>query len=308
MTRLIVATAVAALAFLPAVALAAPTPAPSLATLLAAPPASDYKEDTTQGLALEGPFGLKDYVDFLGPADPSGTQTTLQRDGFVSGYGRSWVQQASSHLLLEIVIAFSGGSGAKKWLGTSQELDKADQFYKSAMSITGIETAYGVHFADPTTPAYADVAYFVKGNDYFIIGLVSGADDLGDSTPSQTRRQYDTAPPYTIPPSQWPESARSILADPLKLVTPAAYVLGAAVAVAVLAALIVLLVLRRRPRVQHAAAIELHISPDGRYWWDGQAWRESSHDIPPNALRSDDGHYWWDGGEWRLIREASASG
>src|SRR5207245_355020 len=89
-----------------------------------------------------------------------------QPERFVSGYGRSWVQQASSHLLLEIVIAFSGGSGAKKWLGTSQELDKADQFYKSAMSITGIETAYGVHFADPTTPAYADVAYFVKGNDY----------------------------------------------------------------------------------------------------------------------------------------------
>ncbi|HYS98514.1 MAG TPA: hypothetical protein VEM94_08955 [Candidatus Dormibacteraeota bacterium] len=308
LSRLIASAAAAAmtLALLPVTAFAAASPSPSLDTLLAAPPASDYKEDT-QGLALEGSFGLKDYVDFLGPADPSGTQTTLQRDGFVSGYGRSWVQQASSHLLLEIVIAFSGGSGAKNWLGTSQELDKADQFYKSAMSITGIETAYGVHFADPTTPAYADVAYFVKGNDYFIIGLVSGADDLGDSAPSQTRRQYDTAPPYTIPPSQWPESARSILTDPLKFVTPAAYVLGGAVAVAVLAALIVLLVWRRRPRAHHTAAIELHVSPDGRYWWDGHAWRESSHEIPPNALRSDDGNYWWDGGEWRLIREAASS-
>src|SRR3989449_6893337 len=105
------------------------------------------------------------------------------------------------------------------------------------MAFTGNGTASGVPFADPTPPAYADVAYFVKGNDYFIIGLVSGADDLGDSAPSQTRRQYDTAPPYTIPPSQWPESARSILADPLKLVAPAAYVLGAAVSVAVPAAL-----------------------------------------------------------------------
>src|SRR5207247_9575039 len=120
---------------------------------VAGPPPSGSTAKTTRAFPPEGPLALKDSAAFRGPADPSGTQTTLQRDGFVSGYGRSWVQQASSHLLLEIVIAFSGGSGAKKWLGTSQELDKADQFYKSAMSITGIETAYGVHFADPTTPA-----------------------------------------------------------------------------------------------------------------------------------------------------------
>jgi len=295
------------LALLPVVALAAPTPSPSLATLLAAPPASDYEEQT-QGAALEGAFSVKDYVTFLGPADPSATQATLQRDGFISGYGRSWVQQASSHLLLEIVIAFSGGSGAKKWLGTSQQLDKADQFYKSAISITGIDTAYGVHFVDPSTPAYADVAYFVKGNDYFIIGMVSAADDLGDAASTQTRRQYANAPAYTISPSQWPESARSLLADPLRLVTPAAYVLGGIMLLALLAALILLLVRRRPSRAQGTAAVELHMSPDGRYWWDGQAWRESSHEIPPNALRSDDGNYWWDGGEWRLIREAPAPG
>ena len=301
----ILASAVAALAFLPVIAFAAPSPSPSLDTLLAAPPASDYKEDT-QGGALQGSFGVNDYVDFLGPADPSGTQTALQRDGFVSGFGRSWVQQASSHLLLEIVIAFSGQSGAKKWLGTSQALDKADQFYKNAISISGVGTAYGVHFADPTTPAYADVAYFVKGNDYFIIGLVSGADDLGDSASTQTKLQYDSAPPYTIPPSQWPESARSILAGPLNLATAAAYVLGGVVVLGLLALLVLVLVLRRgRPRPRSLGAVELHMSPDGRYWWDGQAWRESARDIPPNALRSEDGSYWWDGGEWRLIREAS---
>src|SRR5207253_219268 len=82
---------------------------------------------------------------------------------------------------------------------------------------------------------YADVAYFVKGNDYFIIGLVSGADDLGDSASTQTKLQYDSAPPYTIPPSQWPESARSILAGPLNLATAAAYVLGGVVVLGLLA-------------------------------------------------------------------------
>jgi hypothetical protein len=307
-TRLIVGAAVAALALLPVVAFATPSPSPSLDGLLASPPASDFMEDT-QGLALEGSFGVNDYVNFLGPADPSATQTTLQRDGFVSGFGRSWVQQASNHLLLEVVIAFSGGTGAKRWLGTSEQLDKADQFYKSALAISGIDTAYGVHFADPSTPAYADVAYFVKGNDYFIIGLVSGTDDLGDSASSQTKRQYDTAPAYTIPPSQWPESARSILAEPLKYATTAAYVLGGVVVLAMLTGLLLLLLqATRRPKAQPTSAVELHVSPDGRYWWDGQAWRETAHHIPPNALRSDDGNYWWDGGEWRLIREASASG
>lgn len=303
---LIAAAFAAAFALVPIAAHAAPSPSPSLDTLLAAPPAADYQEDT-QGLALEGSFGVSDYVAFLGPADPPSTETTLQRDGFVSGFGRSWIQQASNHLLLEIVIAFSGQSGAKKWLGTSEAMDKADQFYKSALSISGIESGYGVHFADPTTPAYADVANFVKGNDYFIIGLVSTADDLGDSASTQSRRQYDRAPAYTIPPSQWPESARSILAEPLRFATPIAYILGGVVVLALLALLVLLLVRRRRgPRALGAGGVELHVSPDGLYWWDGQAWRESSRDIPPNALRSDDGHYWWDGGEWRLIREPAS--
>ena len=306
LSRLIASATAAAVALLPVAAFASPSPSPSLDTLLAAPPASDYQEDT-QDIALEGSFGLNDYVSFLGPADPSGTQTTLQRDGFVSGFGRSWIQQASSHLLLEIVIAFSGASGAKKWLGTSEKLDEADRYYKNGISISGVETAYGVHFADPSTPAYADVAYFVKGNDYFIIGLVSPADDLGDSASTQTRRQYDNAPAYTIQPSQWPESARSILADPLKYAPTAAYMLGPAVLVALLLSLLMLIILRRRPRARSAAGIELHMSPDGRYWWDGQIWRESSQDMPPNALRSDDGNYWWDGGEWRLLRQPSTT-
>ena len=298
--------AAAAVLMLPIDAAAAPSPSPRLETLLADPPTSDFQEDP--GLMdIKGTFDVHQYVQFLDPQNAQTTESTLRSDGFVLGFSRTWVQQASNHILLEVVIAFSGREGARRWLGKSEQVDKSDTYYQKAIPINGIDTYYGAHFADPTTALYADVVSFVKGNDYFLVGLISRADDLGDVAPQQTRRQYDAAPAYTIPPSQWPESARSILAEPLRLATPIAYILGGVVVLALLALLVLLLVRRRRgPRALGAGGVELHVSPDGLYWWDGQAWRESSRDIPPNALRSDDGHYWWDGGEWRLIREPAS--
>jgi len=304
---LIAVAAVTAILVYPMTAFAAPTPSPTLDTLLAEPPESGYEENS-QAVSLNGEFGVDEYVDFLGPDDPSVTQKALQDDGFVSGFGKTWIKETSDHLLLEVVIAFKGGAGAKKWLSMSEALDKSDTYYKNAISISGLDAYYGVHFEDPSTPAYADVISFVKGNDYFLIGLVSTADDLGDAASTQTRRQFDTAPAYTIPPSQWPESARSILADPSRIATTAAYVLGGVVVLALLTGLIVLVLVRsrRRPAAQLAGATALHVTTDGRYWWDGQAWRDSSRDVPPGALKSEDGHYWWDGGEWRLIEQSSS--
>ncbi|HEY3084857.1 MAG TPA: hypothetical protein VGK28_05305 [Candidatus Dormibacteraeota bacterium] len=305
--RLIVAAALAAISLYPVTAFAAPTPSPTLDTLLAEPPESGY-EVNSQAVSLDGEFGADEYVDFLGPDDPSVTRKALHDDGFVTGFGRTWVQETSQHLLLEVVIAFTGGAGAKKWLGMSEALDKADTYYKRAISVSGIDAYYGVHFEDPSSPAYADIVSFVKGNDYFLVGLVSTADDLGDAASRQTHRQFDTAPPYTIPPSKWPESARSILSDPARITTTAAYVLGGVVVLALLTGLILLVLVRsrRRPAGQLAGVTALHVSSDGRYWWDGQAWRDTSRDVPPGALRSEDGRYWWDGAEWRLIEQPSS--
>lgn len=304
---LIAAAWLAALLLQPIAAVASPTPSPTLDTLLAEPPASDYQENATSTI-LHGTFGLDEYLDFLGPQDPSSTQAALKDDGFVSGFGRTWVQAASSHLLLEVVIAFFGRAGATRWLGASEAVDKSDSYYKNAISVSGIDRYYGVHFEDPSTPAYADVVSFVKGNDYFMVGLVSGANDLGDAASTQSRRQFDSAPPYTIPPSQWPESGSSILADPARLATTAAYLAGGILVLALLAGLVVVVLLRsRRGAVQAAGATALHVSPDGRYWWDGQAWRDTSREFPPGALRSKDGRYWWDGAEWRLIEQPPAN-
>jgi hypothetical protein len=41
------------------------------------------------------------------------------------------------------------------------------------------------------------------------------------------------------------------------------------------------------------------MSPDGRFWWDGSAWRDTFASVPPGAPRSADGAFWWDGNTWR---------
>jgi len=41
------------------------------------------------------------------------------------------------------------------------------------------------------------------------------------------------------------------------------------------------------------------LSPDGMFWWDGIAWRDTRVVAPPHAPRSADGHWWWDGARWR---------
>lgn len=41
------------------------------------------------------------------------------------------------------------------------------------------------------------------------------------------------------------------------------------------------------------------LSPDGMFWWDGIAWRDTRVVAPPWAQRSPDGFWWWDGLRWR---------
>jgi hypothetical protein len=48
-----------------------------------------------------------------------------------------------------------------------------------------------------------------------------------------------------------------------------------------------------------------HMSPDGRFWWDGAAWRDAATSAPATAPRSPDGMFWWDGGTWRAVPSAN---
>ena len=312
MIRGIALAAVTAVSLAP-VAAVTPSPSPSLGTLLAAPPASNYVVDTQAFMRVEGAFDVAEYVNFLAPSNPSDMETTLKHDGFVSGFGRSWAQQGTTHLLLEIVVAFRGATGAKSWLAASEGADSSNQYFKGAIVVSGVDPSYGGHFADPATPAYADIIAFVKGNDYFLVGILSGSDDLGDSASNQTRKQYEFAPPSTIPPAQWPENASTT-----KTQDRFAYLLGGLTADVLILALlagIVLLVVglirraTRRPVVATYAALPggVQLSPDGYYWWDGQAWRDASREAPPAAQRSVDGYYWWDGRMWRTVPQSTST-
>lgn len=302
------AAAVAVAALAPVSALADATPSPSLDRLLAAPPATDYAQEA-QGSSLEGDFDVTGYVSFLTTNDTNNTKKTLLDDGFLHGFGRTWIEEASNHLLLEAAIAFKGSAGAKKWLSSAKTSDESDRYYKGPIAVEGIDSYYGVHFADPTAPAYADVVSFVKGNDYFIVGFVSAANDLGDTASKQSEKQYVAAPAYTIPPSQWPERPQNAAVHFLTTLPAVAYGgAGAAVILTVAALAVAAVLIARRRRGPRAVPVgSLMMSNDGHWWWDGDAWRESGTAMPPGVLRSDDGHYWWDGARWQPVPPGTAS-
>ena len=295
------AVAFAALALQQAVALATPSPAPALSSVLIRPPSAGFVElDSTVPGVVEGQFDAKSFAK-VNTSNPSGVEKTLARDGFVDGYGRTWVQQATRHVLIEIVVAFSGGDGARRWLSSSEVADKADPGYQHSISVSGIGAYYGERYANTTTGVYEDVFAFVKGNDFFIVGVatVSATDDLGTTAADQTKAQYAAAPDATIPQSQWPQSSTKSAFEAGAL---AAKIVIGAVLVAVV--LLVIVLARRRGGVVSGvmpAVAAFQMSPDGGHWWDGQQWRDAKADIPPLAQRTADGQFWWDGQQWRPV-------
>lgn len=295
------------LALLPMTVSATSSPNPSLDTVLVAPPTSDFTELTTS--PLHGKFTAHDWAALSGTG-PGATQTeaTLNKDGFVDGFGKTWAQASSGHALIEAVMAFSGGRGAQSALTGMEASDKSDSTYKSPDRVSGITPYYGAHFVDTTNQLVEDFFAFVKGNDVFGIAFVSPQDDVLDAATKQVQAQYSRAPRSTIPTSQWPENTSPSGSIPFGI-------LGAAVGfIVVVMALVTFLVLRRRtPRsdaayASYVPALSLQMSPDGNYWWDGQSWRDAAQSVPPDAQRSSDGAYWWDGRTWRVVPQQPPAG
>jgi hypothetical protein len=305
--RLLNALPMVAIALLPvAVAAAAsPTPSPSLETVLAKPPA-DFNELTTSG-TFAGAFDADGYAKTAAPSNASAVASTLQRDGFVAGYGRTWVQRSAVHVLVEVAMAFTGGDGAKKWLTQSEVADKADPNYQHSDSITGISPYYGAHFVYKSNNTFGDGFAFVKGNDFFLLVAVSRTDDVLNLASTQSKAQFDSAPASTIPSSQWPENANTSQSTAYNIGRAIGFVFVLAVVVGIILAA-VFLVLRSRRRTTMpvmpayaAPAAAVQMSPDGNSWWDGQVWRDAASEAPPGAQRSSDGSLWWDGSNWRPV-------
>jgi hypothetical protein len=306
--------AFAALALGPLAATAAtPSPSPSLDSVLAKPPSADFAELTTG--QLHGEFTAHDWATSNGTNSSNATETeaTLKRDGFVDGYGKTWASSSAGHALVEAVMAFAGGSGARKALTALEASDKADPSYKHADTVSGIDPYYGAHFADSSSNTVGDLFVFAKGNDVFFVILASTKDDVLNVAAQQAKTQYDTAPAGTIPTSQWPENAVSNAAASFPIL---GVVIALVFVIAVIAVVAVLALRRRGPTPMMAGAVAgapgmaaepggVQLSPDGNYWWDGQGWKDAAQEAPPAAQRSSDGTLWWDGRTWRPVPGAA---
>jgi hypothetical protein len=236
MKQLLSAVAIAALALIPTSASAAPTPSPALSSLLVAAPAG-YTPLTTA--TLHGRFDASAYASQYTSGRVEAL-LNLVKDGFVDGYGATYLQKSTNRVLLEFVIAFKGGKGAKSWLDFEEAADKGNADYKHADTLTGIDPYYGVHIVFTSPRAFTDAFSFVKGNDMFGIGFVSGKDDVLKLATAQTRSQYAAAPDMTIPKAQWPEIAQPAQANYLGAI------IGAILVLVLIGAAVRLVMVRRR--------------------------------------------------------------
>ena len=322
-----------------AIAFAAPTPSPGLDGILIKPPATGYKENAkaTAGI-FEGPFDAAKYAEVTAATDAAATAQALTKTGFLTGYGRTWASTGNAHVFVGAIMAFSGAKGATAWLRQSEAADKKDPNYSQALTISGIDTYYGARLIDKVHKVYADSFVFAKGNDLVLIIFVSGKNDLGTIAATQARKQFDSTPAYTIPPDQWPES-KVVSSSPFNGLKTIGLVIGALMLLGLLGAGGFILWSRRRPELraipaqdppgfvsgtsvgapQAAAAPPAFAVPmavpdaapppiqegpfvmseDRLSWWDGAAWRDAEHEVPPVAQRSEDGNFWWDGEAWK---------
>ena len=277
---------------------ATPSPSPGLDTVLLTPPPGFVEVGTAQ---LHHHFTATDYASTADASKRADIVATMQRDGFVDGYGDTWVSQASQHVLVGAVLAFTGGRGARRWLTAAEASDKTDPKYVRSDATTGLGTYYGVHLADTAAKTYGDAFSFVKGNDVFLIVVVSRTDDTLAQATSLAASQFSAAPDQTIPSDQWPENASPPASTSAYTAAFIVFLI-----LAVLISVVALIVRNRRrgaaPAMVYAPAPFLvQLSPDGNYWWDGQAWRDASREAPPFAQRSSDGGLWWDGRAWRPV-------
>ncbi len=238
MKKMLSALAAVAATFGPISASAAPSPSPALGTLLLPPP-SGYAVVTSG--TFHGRFDATAYAAQYG-SKALEAGITLIHDGFVDGYGMSWVQKSTGRALIEFVIAFEGGRGAKSWLGYEEASDKSGPGYNHADSVAGIDSYYGVHLTLASPAGFVDAFSFVKGNDMFGVGFVSAKDNVLKLAAAQTTRQYSSAPDETIPKAKWPENAPSQRPQTNFL----GAIIGAVLVLVIIAGVVRLVMVRRR--------------------------------------------------------------
>ena len=301
MSGFLVRAAIATWVLLPLSVWAAPSPSPSLNRILVAPPAG-YTAFANG--PYHGRFTAREFAATWG-TNSATAESQLNADGFVDGYGLMWKEQATGRYLAEFVIAFQGGNGAENWLGSEKVENEADSHFQRADTMDGIGPYYfGVHGAAPGQ--VLDGFEFVKGNDVLGVAFWSPKDDVLELARSQSKRQYDAAPAWTIPSWQWPENARDLGQASISSSGLDQWVVVGLIFIVALFAGGGYMYMRRAEHPAKAVPAQ-EMSADVNYWWNGSGWIANSETPPPWAQRSPDGAFWWDGRSWQPVPQHVAA-
>ncbi|HET7420216.1 MAG TPA: hypothetical protein VFL27_07530 [Candidatus Dormibacteraeota bacterium] len=248
-----------------------------LGSLLVPAPSEDWVQADANPTNGIGPFDALDYTVYEN--DGGVAARALNRDGFVGGYGRYWVQLGTRDGLIERVFQFNSNSGALSWYGELKMGNQTAKQFKRNIPALGpnVRASFGAEldFSDGWRDYRVE---FAKGNYFFAVHMGSFTSDLSAAVLAQGEKQYDAAPQ----PTSAPIDLRAAATNPAPLLIGGAIGIGLILAVTVV--VIVVLAVRGRRLTAASpvpAATGVQTSPDGLYWWDGGRWRVVATDPPP---------------------------
>jgi hypothetical protein len=267
--------AVATSLLLAPVALAAAVAAPAdLGTVLAAPADPSYKAVPN---GVQG-FGAVDAMSFAGGSNNvGGVLLALVNEHFTRAYRKGWSQQSTGTLIIETVVEFESSSGSNDLYA---QLKRADQGSRGLFDTPGFDQAYGVSITESDGFRTSSIA-FVKGNLVYIVITGNKTDPSTALVLEQAAKAYDFAPPQTVDPNGFLDSATTRIVVPLALLA-----LVVVVGIPVLLVFVARLLFQARARRRRARI------PDRPALWDGSRWR------------SPDGFFWFDGVDWKPVPPA----
>jgi hypothetical protein len=248
--------------------------------------------------------------DDTGPrtaSDLYGSQASSVK-GFSDAYQASWTNADKS--LAVRVEHFSSVFWSAFRLGESKAAAKKNPAHNSYRDLGqfGANAAYEVTNPADAQGVVVDLIVFTRGDYVADIEIdAKGAADHATAL-DQATRQFNMIP---LPLGEYTAIGRGILVG-------TAVVVGAFIVLVGIATVIILLVVRSRRRAPQTAGpyaaagayamagTAVQVSPDGRFWWDGQSWQDTTGHLPPGASLSPDGTQWWDGRSWRPVPQGGA--
>ena len=252
---------------------AAASPVPDLRSYLAPAPAGDWFEHPADPTDAIGPFDAATYGASVD--DNGASERALGRLGFVSGYGRDWVQRGSQDFLVERVFEFGSPEGAIRWLNDLKTSNETSSEYKQDIPALDslLVLSFGVELDFSGGREYR--VEFVKNDFFYAIHMGSATNDLSAAARAQAVAQYEMAPDNPALPAA---SVRTSLFSPLIV---GSFLASVVLFVALISVIVIVGLTQRRRQASPMPAASVYVSPDGAYWWDGAHWHPIATDPPP---------------------------